>query len=166
MKNRVGIIFFVMLALAQAAPANAQQSTAPGAAKGGLGSLFSSAREEELIEPDLAFTLHVTVKGPNTLIAQVTPAKGYYAYKERIRFALKDAKGVAISGVKLPTGEVKVDQTFGKTEVYRKAVPAEITLNRTSRANSITLVASYQGCHEKLGVCYPPIEKTVALTLP
>lgn len=157
---------FAMLALAQIAPANAQQSTAPGGAKGGLGSLFSSASEDELIEPDLAFKLNVTVKGPNAIIAQVIPAKGYYAYKERMRFALKDAKGVTISGVKLPTGEVKVDQTFGKTEVYRKAVPAEITLNRTAKVNNITLVASYQGCHEKLGVCYPPIEKTVNLTLP
>jgi thiol:disulfide interchange protein len=166
MKKRVGIIFFAMLALAQIAPVNAQQSTAPGAAKGGLGSLFSSASEDELIEPDLAFKFNVTVKGPNTLIAQVSPAKGYYAYKEKMRFTLKDAKGVTISGIKLPAGEVKVDQTFGKTEVYRKTMPAEITLNRTSKANNITLVASYQGCHEKLGVCYPPIEKTVNLTLP
>jgi len=166
MKNRVRIIIFAMLALVQITPATAQQSSAPGAAKGGLGSLFSSASEDELIEPDLAFKLNVTVKGPNTLVAQVIPAKGYYAYKERMRFSLKNANGVAISSVKLPTGEMKVDQIFGRTEVYRKAVPAEITLNRTSKSNTVTLVASYQGCHEKLGVCYPPIEKTVNLTLP
>lgn len=166
MKNRVGIIILAMLALAQVAPATAQQSSSPGGAKGALSSLFSSPSEDELIEPDLAFKLDVKVKGPNTIVAQVIPAKGYYAYRERMRFSLKDANGVTISSVKLPTGEVKVDQTFGKTEVYRKAMPAEITLNRTGKASDITLVATYQGCHEKLGVCYPPIEKSVRLTLP
>lgn len=166
MKNRVGIVILAMLALAQVAPATAQQSSSPGGAKGTLSSLFASPSEDELIEPDLAFKLDVKVKGPNTIVAQVIPAKGYYAYRERMRFSLKDANGVTISSVKLPTGEVKVDQTFGKTEVYRKAMPAEITLNRTGKANDITLVATYQGCHEKLGVCYPPIEKSVRLTLP
>lgn len=165
MKKRIEIVIFAMLLLGQAASALAQQSTAPGAQKS-LGGLFSSASEDELIEPDLAFKLNVAVKGPNTIVAELKPAKGYYAYKEKLRFSLKNANGATISAVKLPTGEMKVDQIFGKTEVYRKAVPAEITLSRAPKANTVTLVASYQGCHEKLGVCYPPIEKTVNLTLP
>jgi thiol:disulfide interchange protein DsbD len=45
-------------------------------------------------------------------------------------------------------------------------VPVEIALNRSGKAGDVTLLASYQGCHEKLGVCYPPIQKTVNLTLP
>ncbi|GAB3551871.1 hypothetical protein GCM10027343_36590 [Noviherbaspirillum agri] len=165
MKKRVAIAVLAMLAGAHVPWAFAQQSVAPGAKKG-LAGLFSNASEEELIEPDQAFQLKVAAKGPNTVVVELLPAKGYYLYKEKIRFALKNASGISISAVKLPTGEMKNDQIFGKTEVYKKTVPAEIALNRAPKSNSITLAASYQGCHEKLGVCYPPIEKTVTLALP
>lgn len=160
MKKSIPFIVAALLALAHAVPASAQQSTGKG-----LGSLFSSPSEDELIEPDLAFRLNVSVKDANTIVAELVPAKGYYLYRERIKFALKDASGVAISAVKLPTGEMKNDQIFGRTQVYKKPVPAELSLTRSGKANSVALVASYQGCHEKLGVCYPPIEKTVNLTL-
>jgi thiol:disulfide interchange protein DsbD len=144
----------------------AQQSTSPNAQKG-LGSLFSSTpKEEELLEPDKAFTIRTTFKGPATLLAVLTPANGYYMYKDRIRFALKDAPGVTIKSIKLPPGEVKQDPTFGKTETYKQPVQAEITLERTPKAKGFTLAAGYQGCHEKLGVCYPPVEKNIKLVLP
>lgn len=165
MKKQIAPALLVMLTIGQVPLAFAQQSAAPGAQKG-FGGLFSSAIKDELIEPDLAFKLNAVVKGPDTVLAELLPAKGYYLYKEKIRFSLKNANGVAITAVKLPAGEMKTDQIFGKTEVYRKALSAEITLSRSAKANKLTLVASYQGCHEKLGVCYPPIEKAVNLTLP
>jgi len=164
MKKRIEITLFAVLMLGQVTLAFAQQS-AP-IAQNRIGSLFSSAREDALLEPDQAFRLKVAVKGPNTVLAELIPANGYYLYKERIHFSLKDANGVTINTVKLPSGEIKTDQIFGKTEVYKKTIPAEITVGRSAKANKLTLVASYQGCHEKLGVCYPPIEKTVNLTLP
>lgn len=159
MKKSIPVALAVLLAFAHAAPASAQSSGK------GLGGLFSSPSEDELIEPDLAFRLNVSVKDANTIRAELLPAKGYYLYRERIKFSLKDANGVAISAVKLPAGEMKDDQIFGRTQVYKKPVPAELNLTRSGKAGSVTLVASYQGCHEKLGVCYPPIEKTVNLTL-
>ncbi|QAU33326.1 protein-disulfide reductase DsbD N-terminal domain-containing protein [Janthinobacterium sp. 17J80-10] len=146
-------------------PAYAQQSSAPNLQKG-LGSLFSSPKEEDLLEPDKAFTIKTSFKGPATLVAVLTPANGYYMYKDKIRFTLKDAPGVVIKSVKLPPGEVKNDPTFGRTETYKQPVQAEITLERAPSAKNFTLVAGYQGCHEKLGVCYPPIEKTLKLHLP
>ncbi|WP_292935068.1 protein-disulfide reductase DsbD domain-containing protein [Noviherbaspirillum sp.] len=165
MKKRFALYAIAAVSLGAALPAFAQQSPAPGAQKG-LSGLFASPKPDELIEPDLAFKLKVAVKGPNALQAELLPAPGYYLYKDKIRFSLKDANGVAISTIRLPPGEMKIDQIFGKTEVYRKAVPVELTLNRSGKANKITLTASYQGCHEKLGVCYPPIEKTINLNLP
>lgn len=164
MKKQLAIATLAMLTFAQVQSAFAQQSATPGAKKG-LAGLFTSASEDELIEPDLAFQLKVTPKGANTLVAELVPAKGYYLYKEKIRFSVKDSNGVTIGAVRLPTGEMKTDQIFGRTEVYRKAIPVDIVLNRASKASRLTLAASYQGCHEKLGVCYPPIEKTVTLAL-
>ncbi len=163
-KSLLSVLLVVIAAGAQPLT-HAQQSTAPGAQKG-LGSLFSSPKEEDLLEPDKAFTIKTSFKGKDTLVAVLTPAPGYYLYKERIRFALKDAPGVAIKSIKLPAGTVKNDPTFGKTETYSQPVQAEIALERAPMAKNFTLMAGYQGCHEKLGVCYPPIDKTLKLTLP
>lgn len=158
-------IFLTPLVAALTLPAHAQQSSSPGLQDKVKG-LFSSTNEDELLEPDAAFRFQVVAKGTNTLSADLIPAKGYYLYKQRIHFALKNASGVSITAVKLPSGEMKTDQIFGRTEVYKKAIPVELTLNGAMKGKPVTLVASYQGCHEKLGVCYPPIEKAVNLVLP
>jgi thiol:disulfide interchange protein DsbD len=39
-------------------------------------------------------------------------------------------------------------------------------LTRAPKAKGFTLLATYQGCNEKLGVCYPPIKKTVEMRFP
>jgi thiol:disulfide interchange protein DsbD len=143
----------------------AQQSTAPGLQQR-LGGLFSNTKEEQLLEPDQAFKLKVTATGPHTLIADLIPASGYYLYRDRIHFAIKNTRGVAIKAVELPAGKVKNDPSFGRMETYEKPVQARITLDRTPSAKTVTLTAGYQGCNEKTGVCYPPIDKEVNLTLP
>lgn len=158
-------LLVTLLVAASAVPALAQQSSSPGLQDKVKG-LFSNTNEDELLEPDAAFKFQVVPKGMNTLAADLIPAKGYYLYKQRIQFALKNASGVSINAVKLPSGEMKTDQIFGRTEVYKKAIPVELTLNGATKGKAVTLVASYQGCHEKLGVCYPPIEKSVNLILP
>jgi thiol:disulfide interchange protein len=143
----------------------AQQSSAPGIQKR-LSDLFSSSKEEELLEPDQAFKLKVAASGPTTLVVDLIPANGYYLYRDRIRFALKNSRGVIIKSVKLPAGKVKNDPTFGRMETYEKPIQAEIALERAPTAKNITLAAGYQGCNEKSGVCYPPMDKEVSLTLP
>ncbi|HYD96488.1 MAG TPA: protein-disulfide reductase DsbD N-terminal domain-containing protein [Noviherbaspirillum sp.] len=156
---------FALVAAVTAPTALAQQSTAPGLADKVKG-LFAQPKEDELIEPDLAFKLSVVAKNTNVLHVEVVPANGYYVYKERMRFSIEDGSGVRIKDVKFPGGEMKNDQIFGRTEVFRKTVPVALTLENAAKGKPITLQASYQGCHEKLGVCYPPIDKTVQLTLP
>lgn len=156
----------LLLATASVHPyTSAQQSTAPGIQKR-LSDLFSSPKEEELLEPDLAFKMKVAASGPTTLVVDLIPANGYYLYRDRIRFVLKNTRGVAIKSVKLPVGKVKNDPTFGKMETYEKPIQAEIALERAPNAKTLTLAASYQGCNEKTGVCYPPQDKEVNLTLP
>lgn len=120
----------------------------------------------EPLPPDQAFKLKVSVRGQNTLIAELAPAPEHYLYKSKLSFAVKNASGVTIRQVQLPAGEVKNDPFFGQMEVYRKPIKAEIALDRTPKAKGLTLLARYQGCNEKLGVCYPPIDKSVDLVLP
>jgi len=162
MMNRILLTLAAALAVLPAVYAQ-QKSPSPAERIAGL---FSNSKEDELLEPDLAFKLNVVATGQSMLRAEVIPAKGYYLYKDKIRFALKNSNGVAINAVRMPTGVIKVDQLFGKTEVFRQSVPVEIALTRAPGQKNVTLVASYQGCHEKAGVCYPPIEKSVNLVLP
>lgn len=143
----------------------AQQSTAPGL-QSRLGNILSPSKEGELLEPEQAFKFNASVKGPTTVMADLTPANGYYLYRERIKFTLKNAPGVTIRAVKLPAGEIKTDQTYGRSETYSRPIQVEIVLDRAPKAKNLTLVAGYQGCHEKTGVCYPPIDKELTLALP
>ncbi|WP_247869565.1 protein-disulfide reductase DsbD N-terminal domain-containing protein [Herbaspirillum sp. ST 5-3] len=153
------------LSLSLTCPVMAQQSSPSGLSDKVKG-LFSNTKEDELVEPDVAFKMKAVAKTTNLLAVDLTPANGYYVYKERIKFSVKDTAGIRINNVKLPVGEMKTDQIFGRTEVFKKNVPITITLDNAAKGKNITLFASYQGCHEKLGVCYPPIEKSVTLVLP
>ncbi len=115
----------------------------------------------EFLDPMLAFKPTAKALDGETVEVRFEIAKGYYLYKNKVRFALKNASGVMIKEVKLPSGEMKNDPYFGLIEVYKSPVVAEIVLERAPKSKVFTLYASYQGCNEKLGICYPPIEKTV-----
>ena len=128
--------------------------------------------EQELLPPDQAFKLTVQVQDENTLIAQFTPAKDYYLYRDKVAFKPKETAGGADSGISIedisiPSGTPKSDVTFGQVEVFHKPFEARIALKRDKLAtDKLTLVATYQGCNEPIGVCYAPINKVIELTLP
>ena len=152
-------------------------STPISAQESGSFSLFSKLQElginlgqsnpQELLPPDEAFKITVEVRDGNTLIANLTPAKDYYLYRDKITFEPKQP-GMVIEKVTLPPGKMKEDQTFGQTEVYYRPMQAIISLKREDPASEqlLTLTATYQGCNEPVGVCYAPIHKAIDLTLP
>jgi len=109
------------------------------------------------LKPDEAFKLSISNKDERTLLADFEIAQGYYLYRERISFKLKEG---AIVGVDLPAGEMKHDPNFGDMEVYHRSFQAVVHLPASaSRPTPITLQASFQGCSEK-GLCYAPLRKT------
>ncbi|MCC8996659.1 MAG: protein-disulfide reductase DsbD [Nitrosomonas sp.] len=132
-----------------------------------LGIKLGQSNPQELLPPDEAFKISVEVRDGQTLVANLTPAKDYYLYRDKIVF---ESKGIdtAIEKISLPPGKKKEDQTFGATEVYYEPIQAIITLKRDHSASeqSLTLAATYQGCNEPVGVCYAPIHKAIDLTLP
>ncbi|HLP81133.1 MAG TPA: protein-disulfide reductase DsbD N-terminal domain-containing protein, partial [Nitrosomonas sp.] len=85
----------------------------------GLGINLGQTNPQELLPPDEAFKISVEVRDGNTLIANLTPAKDYYLYRDKITFVPKQ-DGTAIDKVLLPPGKMKEDLTFGQTEVYYK----------------------------------------------
>ena len=165
-------------ARAQTSPASepfgtqpALQSTPAAASKGPLdtvrGWLAGPASAAKLLPPDKAYKIAVRARDADTLVATLTPADGYYLYRDRIRFRVEAPLSIVVAGVELPRGDMKDDASFGKTEVYHRPIDAIIRLAQKTgaRVASITLYATYQGCNEPLAVCYPPIEKTLIVAL-
>lgn len=121
--------------------------------------------QDEFLPAEQAFKLAVKVIDKDTLQASFAIADNYYLYRDKIKFSLKGG-GASIASVTLPQGEIKTDPNFGNTEVYHRSFQATIKLKRESSGEqAVSLAAAYQGCSEK-GVCYPPVQKTIALTLP
>ena len=149
----------------QVAKLDLPRTRSEGGEKSSLLKLLGGGKDE-FLPPDQAFRLTVKATDGKTLLASFTIAENYYLYRDKIRFSLKDSGGTGIAAVTLPQGDTKSDPTFGKTEVYHKSFQAVIKLKREDNAKQpVNLVAAYQGCSEK-GVCYPPAQKTMALTLP
>ena len=161
------IRFFLLLCCITSINAFAQEEK-PSGILSGLKQLGASLTqdEQELLPPDQAFKLTITVRSAHTLIAEFEPAKNYYLYKDKIAFNPKSA-GTLIEKISLPQGKMKNDPTFGQTEVYYKPFQAVISLKREIPVSTqLSLAATYQGCNEPIGVCYAPIDKLIKLTLP
>ena len=125
-------------------------------------SLFTdSAEEEEFLPPGVAFKLDLAALDANNVSANFKIVPGYYLYKQRIKFVIKDAATGKIEAIELPTGDIKDDPNFGKQEVYHHDFVANIKL---SSANNPIIQATYQGCSEK-GLCYAPQTKTFNVSL-
>jgi thiol:disulfide interchange protein DsbD len=159
--------YFLLLLCFFSLNTSAEERTAFGFLSG-LQRLGASAdqSEQELLPPDQAFKLTVSVRDENTLVAQFEPAKDYYLYKDKVAFK-PQATETSIERISLPQGEPKGDLTFGQVEVFHRPFEALISLKRdATSSNKLTLVATYQGCNEPMGVCYAPISKVIELTLP
>ncbi len=120
----------------------------------------------EPLDPDQAFVFTLEVADANTLKAHWSIAPDYYLYRDKIAFRSLDPK-VRISTVKLPPGQKKQDEFFGEIEVYHGEVDVPVPLIRSrGEAQDVSIEVRYQGCAEKLGICYPPIKKQFLLSLP
>jgi thiol:disulfide interchange protein DsbD len=122
-------------------------------------SAFAQA-ENDLLPADEAFAFKAKVVNDEVLLTWDI-AQGYYLYKEKIKISSDFSTQLGIA--KFPKAKIKNDEFFGKIGVYRNnAVVAIPVLEGDAR--SILLTVTYQGCAD-LGVCYPPITKSVALDI-
>lgn len=144
------------------APTGAGQSKA---ASGIEAALKSSQAEPDFLPPDEAFRFNALADGPDKIRLIWGITDGYYLYRARIK-ATSDSDRAKLGQLELPTGETKVDDYFGKQEVYHHDIVGSISVARSSSGNlTVPLKVTYQGC-ATAGLCYPPITKTVSITLP
>ncbi|VAW98918.1 Cytochrome c-type biogenesis protein DsbD, protein-disulfide reductase [hydrothermal vent metagenome] len=119
--------------------------------------------ENEILEPDVAFQFGYKFKN-NTVATHWEIAPDHYMYRDKFKLVIKEGAGVTIGNVIYPKGDIKDDEFFGKIEVYHNKLDIQIPLNNTTDKTVLTkLKITYQGCAEKIGICYPPIHKTIEI---
>lgn len=125
-----------------------------------------TAVNRQFLQPDEAFQLNTEIQNKNSVVIRWRIADTYYLYRDKFRFKLLDSPDIHLEGVSLPPGKIKTDPYFGRVEVYFETARALVKLTRSnSKSTELKLEVGYQGCTE-LGLCYPPITRSVALTLP
>jgi thiol:disulfide interchange protein DsbD len=132
----------------------------------GLGqSLGLAGAGEEFLEPDQAFRPSVEIGADGTVRARWEVAEGYYLYRDRFRFTVRDGSGVSLGPPVFPQGKVKDDPSFGRVEVYYHQVEVKLPARSPGVDTRFDLEVGYQGCAEA-GLCYPPMTRRVSLTAP
>ncbi len=113
----------------------------------------------DLLPADQAFEFHAQMVSPNRLDTTWRIADGYYMYRDKFgfRFAGND---IITAQAEFPEGISKEDPVFGKVQVYTQSLEVSIPV-LPNGTREFQLTASGQGCNEPVGVCYPPMERTV-----
>lgn len=125
---------------------------------------FVQAAEPELLEPEKAFAFSARVQGPDAIEVRYVIAKGYYLYRDKLRFTLEPASA-SQGEPQLPAGKIKKDEFFGEVAVYRDEVRITVPVASGGHDGRVVLTAVSQGCAD-VGVCYVPVEQKAELRLP
>lgn len=162
----------IELPAAGTAPAAGSSATAAGnplrdlLAGGNGSSVIAPPQQDEALSPEAAFTYEAIELNAGTVLVRFTPETGYYLYRDQFEFRVTDPAGFTVRQVELPPGEIKDDPEFGNVQVYFEQVEIPVRLSRPQGpATEISLTANFQGCRDG-DICYPPMERTVQLTLP
>ena len=152
----------VSVAAPEATPA---ASAAPAlSALSGLRSLGGD-NLPKLLPPDQAFKVSAAMTDAQTVRIQYALTADTYLYRDKLGFAIKAPAGVRVSQTGLPQADIKQDPTFGRTEVYHHDFATTLTLSRALAAGEkLVMSATYQGCNDKVGVCYPPQTREFTLS--
>lgn len=133
---------------------------APGAGAGPLG-----AGDALPLPEDQAFAFEAIPGDGNTILMRLTPAPGYYVYRDNSRFAL-EADGIRAGAPRWPRGVEHKDEYFGNVVVYFDQVDVPLPLLRShGEPREATLTATFQGCQDN-GICYPPMTRSARVSLP
>lgn len=127
---------------------------------GGLRNELGLGNEPELLPADEAFAFNAQIiDGKVQATWQI--AEDYHLYKGKIKL---DIPGVSLGQPDFPPPDfIEDDPELGKLESYRGLLTLYYPVLGELPAGNISLKAEYQGCAD-LGVCYPPIRKTLQLT--
>ena len=102
------------------APVSAE-SKAPTGIAAALRAAQQKSDEPDFLSPDEAFRFSAMADGSDSIRLIWGVTDGYYLYRARIK-ASSDITQAKLGELTLPTGETKMDEYFGKQEVYHHDV--------------------------------------------
>ncbi|MFW5443545.1 MAG: protein-disulfide reductase DsbD [Methylococcaceae bacterium] len=122
--------------------------------------------QDELLPAEQAFQFFATVKDANTVHVNWLIADGYYLYRDKTKLSLANNNSTQLGNYTIPQGSPYHDEAFGQVQIFYNELSFDVPLVRTGKAaQTITLLAKYQGCADR-GVCYPPMDSKIELLLP
>lgn len=127
-----------------------------------LGDELAPADPDGLLPADEAFILGAERQDDATIVLHWAIADGYYLYRDRSEFTLADAGTARLGEPRFAPAETRDDPFFGRVAVYYGEASVRLPLEGEPPPGA-RLRVRYQGCNEPVGVCYPPVEKTLAL---
>jgi thiol:disulfide interchange protein DsbD len=155
-----------LVSSAEAAPvpvAPPAASASPSSALAGLRNL-GGMEMPKILPPDEAFLVAAAMTDAQQVKFEYTLTPDTYLYRDKLAFVVKSPADVKVARVDTPAGDVKDDPSFGRTEVYHRNFATTVTLSRALAADEkLVLDATWQGCNEAVGICYPPINRDFTL---
>jgi thioredoxin:protein disulfide reductase len=124
------------------------------------------AANDSFLSADQAFQLSSESKDSETIRLNWKIADGYHLYRDRFRFTLAEspAPSVELLPIELPHG-VELQEELGPREAYYHQISVDLRFKHaTNDTGPFNLKLRYQGCADQ-GLCYPPIEKNLTLSL-
>lgn len=163
----VPVLLCLFFAVSAGSNAQAQPTRAASGHIGFVEKLFGPRDATQLLPLDEAFKIAAAASGANRVAIHFNAAKGHYFYRDKFVVDIEKPPTVEVVRIEWPRGEMKSDPFFGNTEVIERPAEAIMHLNRhQTSAVVITLRVKYQGCNYAVGVCFPPVEKHLAVELP
>ena len=118
---------------------------------------------------DRAFAVEAIAGGGNSILLRLTPAPGYYLYRDKLSVKLDAGDGLSTAlppASRLPKATSHRDEHFGDVAVYFDQVEIAAPVIRTqTRAAKGYVVIGMQGCQTD-GICYPPMTRRLPIALP
>ncbi len=121
-----------------------------------------SANDPQPLPVNQAFKMSVNAVNPQMIAVEWQIQPGYYLYQNRIHFSPAPKNAAVLGKPAFPPGIQKSDLILGHYIIYENTLKINIPVSEVT-SSPLKLKINYQGCSEE-GFCYPPVEKTVAIT--
>ena len=130
-----------------------------------LASDDSSLSDGGPLSPEQAFRFSAMMSDDYTLLVRWEIEPQYYLYRDKLGLTA-NSDLIQLGAIDWPEGVAKVDEHFGQVQTFETTTEIYIPVSRASRqAGSVELTATYQGCAEEFGICYPPGSRTVLVAV-
>lgn len=118
------------------------------------------------LPPEQAFTVEAIADGASGLLLRLTPADGYYLYRDKTRLRVLEPAEVALAAPRWPAATPHRDDHFGEVMVYFEQIEVPVSLaRRPAGPLNLQLEVGIQGCQTD-GICYPPMRRVLEVALP